>query len=543
MVRDLARLADEQFDLLVVGGGIHGLAAAYDAARRGLRVALIERSDFGAALSFNHQRTVHGGLRSLQSGDLARARESIRERRALARIAPHLLRPLPFLMGTSRGLRRNRLALGLGFRLDAFLARDRNVGVVPELHLPAGRLVSRAACQRLFPGLEPAGLTGGATWYDYQTIEPHRLTLAFAIGAAQHGANLANYVEAGEALRSGATVIGVRAHDTLGGAAFDIRARVTLNAAGSHAGRLMAAFGVERMFPLVQTMNVVTTRRASELALAAAGPDGRVLTLVPWHGVALVGTSQSRDVRTPDRARTNAEEVGEFLRQANAAFPALAVGPQDVTLVHHGLVPAVVGRDGVPMLKPRADILDHAADGVQGVVTMVGVKYTTARGVASRAVNRVCRKLGRPRPRCTTESEPLPGAGIADIEALAIESMRKGRLDLDPDVVANLTRLYGSRCPGVLAIAAERPDLAERLAPACPVLKAEIAHAVREEMAQTLGDVVLRRTALGHARHPGTQVVAACAEVLADELGWSEARVTREIAALDAAFGVPPARG
>src|SRR6187551_479382 len=147
--RDLARFEAGTYDLLVVGGGIHGLASAYEAASRGIRVALIEADDYGSGASFNHQKTAHGGLRSLAAGQLGRARESIRERRALARIAPWFLRPLPFLVGTYRSVVKNRLALRAAFKIDTWLGRKRNQSLEPELHLPTPRLVSKAATLRL----------------------------------------------------------------------------------------------------------------------------------------------------------------------------------------------------------------------------------------------------------------------------------------------------------------------------------------------------------------------------------------------------------
>ena len=194
--RDLDRLASTAYDVLVIGGGIHGLTCAYEAASRGLRVALVDAGDFGSATSFNHQKTAHGGLRSLQSLSLARAREAIRERRALARIAPWLLRPLPFIVGTYRSVTRSRLALRGAFAVDRWLSRDRNEGVEPELHLPAPRLLSRTTTMKLFPGIRAEQLTGGAQWYDYQMVESDRLTFAFAAAADRAGAVLATYVEA-----------------------------------------------------------------------------------------------------------------------------------------------------------------------------------------------------------------------------------------------------------------------------------------------------------------------------------------------------------
>src|SRR5258707_9465039 len=222
--RDFEALGDVTFDVLVVGGGIHGLATALDASARGLTVALVEASDFAAATSFNHQRTAHGGLRSLQSGRIGQARESIRERRALARIAPRLLRPLPFIIGTYRSWIKSRLALRAAFRLDRWLGRHRNDGLEPELHLPPARLTSRAATLKLFAGVRPDGLTGGANWYDYQIVHTNRLTIAFAAGAEARGARLVNYAQAVSAIRGGGRIAGVRIRGVPTRAGLDRRA-------------------------------------------------------------------------------------------------------------------------------------------------------------------------------------------------------------------------------------------------------------------------------------------------------------------------------
>ena len=271
--RDFQALGTQAYDLLVVGGGIHGLATAYAAAGRGLHVALVEAGDFGGSTSFNHQRTAHGGLRSLQTGRLGHARESILERRALARMAPRLLRPLPFLVGTYRSLTRSRLALRAAFRVDRFLGRDRNEELEPELHLPIAKLISRAATLKLFPGVRQDGLTGGANWYNYQILWANRLTIAFAEGAGARGARMVNYAAAIAPLKEGSRVTGMRVRDVLTGNEIDVRATLTINAAGARAGEVMALFGVSREFLLLKAMNLVTSRPASDIALAAP----------PWH--------------------------------------------------------------------------------------------------------------------------------------------------------------------------------------------------------------------------------------------------------------------
>jgi glycerol-3-phosphate dehydrogenase len=196
MRTDPATLAATRADLLIVGGGIHGLFAAYDAASRGLSVVLVDRGDFGSGLSLNHQRTIHGGLRDVGAGRLGKARRQVAERRAWAAMAPHLIRPLPFLIGTYRFTSRSRWAVKAGFALYDFVGRKRNTDVPPELHLPKGRLESAATTKRLFPGVRPEGLSGGAVWYDYQVRHPDRLNWTVALAARTAGARLANYVAA-----------------------------------------------------------------------------------------------------------------------------------------------------------------------------------------------------------------------------------------------------------------------------------------------------------------------------------------------------------
>jgi glycerol-3-phosphate dehydrogenase len=523
--RDLTRFDGTIYDVLVVGGGIHGLACAYEAASRGLRVALIESHDFGSGASFNHQKTAHGGLRSLAAGQLGRARESIRERRALARIAPWFLRPLPFLVGTYRSVVKNRLALHAAFKLDAWLGRRRNEGLEPELHLPTARLVSKAATLRLFAGIREERLTGGAQWYDYQIVEADRLTFAFAAAADGAGADLANYVEAVEAVRESGRIAGMIVRDRLSDRSFEIKAHLTLNAAGSRAGDVMRLFGVDRSFPLIKAMNLVTSRRASDMAVAAPSHDGRMLTLVPWRGRALVGTGQSATLVAPNDLAVTTAEVEAFMAEANTAFPALKLSAADVTLVHRGIVPAATGSSGRPDLKPAAEIIDHA----NGAVTVVGVKFTTARAVAERAIGVVARRLQRRLPPSRTAITALPGAAIADHEALAIETARDLRMDVPLPVIRHLIALYAEGAAEIIRLVHERPDLAEPLATNVETIKAEIVYTIRREMAVRLTDVLVRRTELGSSGPPSSEAIETAARIAEAELGWDTSRTRQEI--------------
>ena len=483
MIRDLPRLAEHEFDVLVVGGGIYGLTIAYDAAQRGLSVALVERGDFGAATSFNHLKTIHGGLRYLQTADVRRMRESIRERRAFARIAPRWVAPLPFLMPTRASLTRNSIALKIALALDALVGRDRNDDVDPARHLPAGRIVGGSECREFFDGTIP-NVASAAVWHDYQTVDGDRLTLAFAKAAAACGAVLANYTEATAPLTTGRKLGGVRARDTLSGQTVDIRTRAVVNAAGPWGATLFAKAAERARWPLLKAMNLVTSRPARKAALVGATRAGRALVLLPWQGRTLVGTSESDDLRRPDDQAARRDEVTAFLADINDTFPSLALALDEVTLVHRGIVPATAASSGVSLLG-RSRIIDHAHEGISDLISIVGVKYTTARVVGERAVDLLLRKLGRSAPPCRTADTALPEAGLND---------------RDP--------------------------------------QDRVAHAIREEMAQTLSDVVIRRTGLGAAGYPGDTVASVIAGQIQQLAGWSDERKREELDALKRFYAV-----
>src|SRR5262245_38583059 len=243
MQRDLRRLADTRFDLIIIGAGFYGALAAWDATLRGLSVALIDRGDFGGATSFNNHKTLHGGLRSLQSMNFTQMRLFIRERRALARVAPHLVRVMPFVVPTYQHVTRSRVLMRVAPAINDTVASDRHEGLDdPALRLPASRTIARDECLRRNPLIDPIDVTGGAVWHDYQMLNTDRMTLSFVLSAAARGAAAANYLEATALLREDGRAAGIRVADRISGDRFDIRARTVLNAAGPWAASLLTAF-------------------------------------------------------------------------------------------------------------------------------------------------------------------------------------------------------------------------------------------------------------------------------------------------------------
>lgn len=539
MQRDLTGLAGTTFDVVVVGAGIYGALAAWEAARRGLTVALIDRGDFGGATSFNSLKTLHGGLRSLQSLNLAQMRLFIRERRAMARMAPHLVEPLPFCVPTYRHPTRNALALRMALAITDAVGRDRNDGIADEdLRLPGGRVVPAAECLRLNPLVAEAGVTGGAIWYDYQMRQAERITVSAVRSAFDAGASVANDVEALALTMQDGRVAGLDVRDRRTGTPFHITTHAVLNAAGPWAGALASTLtGGRSTAPalrLSRAMNLVVSRVTGTHACGGV-VDGRYLFIVPWRDVSIVGTSHDPHDGGADAPHGTAAHAAALLRDAQAAFPRAGLTPGAVRLVHRGLLPMVsAAGTSVALLKESA-VADHARDGHPGLVSIFSVRYTTARHTASAAVAQVCQSLGHATPAPAGPAR-MTSAAFDRVRDLVAEVRRRDVAGTTPDTRERLARAYGSHWTEVAALITADPGLAAPLSPACAVTRAEVLHAVRHECAASLGDVLLRRTGAGAAGHPGAPAVAAAADVVARELGWDAGRVARETAAVDALY-------
>ncbi len=348
MVRDLRRLADTRFDLVIIGAGFYGAIAAWDASLRGLSVALIDQGDFGGATSSNNLKTLHGGLRSLQGMNFPQMRLFIRERRALARVAPHLVRPLPFVVPTYRDSRRSALVMRTALMINDIVSRDRHDGLDPSLHLPPGAIVDRDECLRLNPVVAPEGVTGGAVWHDYQMHSTDRMTFSFVLSAAARGATTANYVKVVRVIVDGPRVTGVTAADQVTGETFDIRASTILNATGPWATSWLQELAPAAQSPaplLSRAMNLVLGRQPSDHACGGLA-NGRFLFLVPWREVSMLGTSHDAHDGGPDGLHVTVSDVDAFLTDAKNAFPLAHLTASDIRLVHRGLLPVVAGQGG-----------------------------------------------------------------------------------------------------------------------------------------------------------------------------------------------------
>ena len=543
MKRNPNELTDREFDVIIVGGGIYGATIAWDAVLRGFSVALIEKDDFGGNTSSNSLKIVHGGLRYLQQLDIKRVRESVRERRIMLTIAPHLVQPLSCLMPTYGHFIKGPEVMFCGMLLNDILSADRNIGVDPLRKIPNCRIISKDKCLELLPLIDPGNVTGGAMWTDAQMYSSERLLLAFIKSASKNGACAVNYMEAGELINKNGKVIGVKAHDRLSGTSIEIRGRIVINAAGAWAPLLLGKTSDKNgIFNLSTAMNLVLSKNL--FPETAAGIYGRyeyeipgngvwsgrrVLFATPWRGKTIIGTYHRPYTEKNVSLSVKRTEVEEFLKEVNSAVPGENITPEDVTFVQKGFLPMdrISRKTGEVILTKHYKIIDHKKqDGIEGLVSVIGVKYTTARDVAEKVMNVAQKKLqGRKHPS-HSEFIKISGGDISSFAELSNEAV-KNAPDLSEKTVRHLVHCYGTEYSKIL-------DLNSRIKGGLvtgsdEVLEAEVVYAVREEAAQKLSDVVLRRTDLGSMGHPGKKAVENCADIMAKELRWSDSRKQEEI--------------
>lgn len=563
MKRDLQAMAGKAYDMVIVGGGITGACIARDAAMRGLSVALLEKQDFACATTGASSKLIHGGLRYLQNLELGLVRESLRERRIWSNTAPHLIDPLMFLMPlTSRRLK-DRMVKAIGLTLYDWLAYDRNRLDDPEKSIPAHKKLRREEALALEPGMESEDLTGAMLFYDYQMYSPERLALECILSAAEAGADVANYAEVVSFLLDDGNVAGVRVVDRLqvgkGGSReelspIEIRGRLVVNAAGPWADLLTDQLQRDRTGSVAPSRHLIRSKgihlltRALTKAHAVAVPhEHSHFFILPWRGYSILGTTDTVYKGAPDTVHVTEKDIVNFLAVVNKGFPGAKLKRSDVLYFYAGLRP-IVDTTGAKddSAKPveevgakaeetdsytasrAAEIVDHETEGgMRGMITVIGGKWTTSRNLAAKVVDLALGKLEKPKVMCSTDQTPTYSGNVGPFAEFARQSVEKHR-DVPAAVIENLARNYGSHMEDVLGLTQSDPKLAERLSDRFPDIAAEVVHAVRNEMALTVEDVLFRRTGLGTIGSPGDAAVKRVVDLMAQELGWDASERTAQ---------------
>jgi glycerol-3-phosphate dehydrogenase len=462
----MTRLPSGQFDVIVVGGGIIGAGIARDAALRGLAVALFERRDYASGTTSGSTRLIHGGLRYLEMLDFALVRMDLRERETLLRIAPHLVKPLEFVLPFYDGGSLGPLEVRAGMYLYDALSFDKSLR--NHRRLTAAQVLDEE------PGLREAGLRGAVAYYDAQVNSPERLTIENIVDARAHGAATLNYAEVTAATRDG-----VRVRDLRSGDEAEVRGRVVVNASGPWFDRVARRLEPHPR-PLVRTTKGIhlAHRPINRHALALTSHlDRRLFFVIPWLGYSWIGTTDTDFRDDPGEARATPADVDYLLQSAAAYFP--QVNAADVLWTNAG-VRALVMKGGSESAVSRR----HRIISEPGLVSVLGGKITGYRAIAQDATDAVCRQL-RAREHCRTAIESLPGGcGGAPTSD-------------------HLDALYGSRAAQVRRLVEADPCLGEKLAPEYPDIAAQVVFAVREEQCTSADDFIFRRTLLGFSPDQG----------------------------------------
>lgn len=481
--RDIVALrpetGDAAFDLLVIGGGIYGAWTAYDAARRGLRVALVEAVDWGAGTSSASSKLIHGGLRYLENFEFSLVRHALIERRILARLAPHLVRPLNFVLPVWKGARVGPTRLAAGLMLYDRLAWGWQP-VQRHRRYPARRLASR------YPFLASDGLRGGFRYGDCQ--EDDARVVAVVVAAAQAaGAVCVNHLRAERLLEQEQQVIGARLHDRESGAQFDVRAACTVAAVGPWLREL--AGPDTPPVRLVRGTHLVMPRipGCNSAFLLNSPQDGRVFFVIPYYNRTLIGTTEVA-VTDPDDDLSSEREARYLLSSVQAWMPGL--GWQEDQVINRFSGIRTLHDDDAASLAGISREFDVQAPR-PGLLLPIGGKFTTARHDASQVVDRVMRTLGR-EGGCDTMLGHLPGAPDGDgWHVEAVESLMQA--GLDAECAAQAAQRHGARSSELYARLRDDPRLAERIVPDCPFAMVEARIAIDDEMARTPDDVLRRR--------------------------------------------------
>ena len=527
----LSGIDEGTFDAVVIGGGMAGAGVARDLALRGASVALFEKGDFASGTSSKSSKLIHGGLRYLELAEFRLVRESLREKKTLERLAPHLVRPLPFLVPVYRGSKRGLITVRIGMWLYDLLT--------PGKQTERFRVVPPVEALALEPSIQAADLRGAGYYFDDLLLFPERLCLENALSAARHGARVHNYCEVEEVTRGPRGLDGVRVRDLLTGQVHTARAPVIVNCAGPWVDRLRELAGVReagaRVLRTTKGIHCLLPRM-TEHAVYLSTADDRMIFVIPWRQFSMVGTTDTDFDGDPDRLWATREEVEYLLGAVRPALPDPRVTLDQVVYTYAGVRPLAFEEGSSASRVSRDHKVVVEGDGGR-FLSITGTKLTCFRSLAEEVGDRVMRALGRRVPSRTAE---LTLDGLDD-EAGKIEartwmdvSEEMAATGLSRETLEILVETYGRGFARVLALLRKLPDGAERLCPRNPEIVAQLHHAVREEMAVSLQDFLLRRTGIGQSPCLGLDCFESVGRRMGELAAWSPRRLQAELEAYQA---------
>ncbi len=528
-MRNLKKLAANVFDVLVVGGGAHGAAVAYHAAKSGFKTAIVEKEDFCSATSGNSLKIIHGGLRYLQHANIKRMRHSIVSRREMMQLAPHFVKPLSCMMPTQGfGLRSKRL-MQMALLLNDAIAWDRNHGVEKSIHIPKGHVVSKEKCLETIPSLSTDKLSGAAVWYDALAIDTERLILEYILESVRYGATAANYVEMVSLDMEDDQCYTITLSDRLSQEKYLAKAKIVVNAAGPWFEHTVfgKTAGVQKQ-KWALAVNLVSRKQIfREHAVALEGMADyrdkdallkrgkRLYFFVPWRGYTMIGTEYEVCRERPENFSVSATTIQNMIDGVNSIYPKAALQFTDISFYHAGLMPVQEDSEGNNVqLEKNSSFRCHESRDFPNVISIRGVKFTTAPYIAGELIRLIKKKI-HPKGKKPTRSR--------------YEKTNNELSSMQDPVAFLLQERYGHRAIRVLAYVKAEDNGDVWLDEESAFLKGEVKYLIYEELACKVSDVVLRRTGLGSAEFPGHPFLEKLTAYMGDLLCWSDTRRKQEI--------------
>lgn len=547
MKRNYDQAISKNYDLIIIGGGMFGACAVWEAAQRGLSAVLLEKGDFGGATSANHLKMVHGGIRYLQHGDIYRLRESVFERSAFLRIAPHLVQPLPVVMPTFGHGIKGKEILRIGMSVYDLLTLDRNLGIKDETRkIPACYSKTKDEVLSEFPEIEEKNLTGAAVFTDAQMYNPPRLALSFIKSAVENGADAFNYSEVTDIINDNDKIVGVKVNDLINDQQLEFKGKFVLNTSGPWSYNLLnkslnikiepkPAFSRDAAFVINKQINpkhalAIPLKTKDEDALLDRG--GRHVFIAPWLGKTktLVGVWHIVWGESENKVYVKEEELKGFIKEVNEAYPAINVSTDDVSIINAGLTLFGETKPGSTRMSfgKRSRIIDHEKEhNIKGLISLIGVRATVARWDSKRVISQIAERLNAKIDESKTHKLPIWGGEVEDFERYVSDALKEN-INLDENVIRPLIHNYGSKYREVLNYQNGVEGQSETIA-GTNKLKAEVLYAVKEEMAQKLSDVIFRKTDLGTDGDINSETLNICADIIGQELNWSGDKIKSEV--------------
>lgn len=533
-MRDFAQIQQTDYDVIIIGGGINGAGVARDAALRGLKTIVVEKSDFASGSSSWSSRLIHGGLRYLEYFEFPLVRESLKEREVLLHTAPHLVNPIQLTIPVYRDRSRPYWKIWAGMILYDIFSFDKT--------LPSHRMLPKAKFQQLFRSLDEENLAGGSQYYDGQVTLAERLCLENIISAQNAGAKVLNYVEVMELTLQGSRVNSLVCKDKLTGESFTISGSadaIVVNTAGpwidhvcnlgSQAGN-KNPIGNDKKNGGTKGSHIVVDNfpgAPGSTLYVEAKSDGRPFFIIPWLGKYLIGTTDLPYKEDIENIKADNAEIDYLLQETNNVIPTANLRREDVKFTYSGVRPLPNSEGKKPGSITRKHIIfDHRQEGVDNLLTLIGGKLTTYRNVGEEMVDGILKRMKRSPIPCKTDSLPLPGCILPNDNRIQ-EAITQYSSTISISNIDHLLAIYGAKALEVLALTKENPGLGEPLSPDLSDIKAQIVYAVNKEFAHNLIDIMRRRTTLAMNGHYGMDVLPVITETLQKYCGWTEEKCDR----------------